>query len=272
MTEWNASEYVRQSGLQKAMADEVLGLLQLEGSERVLDVGCGDGRITAEVAARVPRGSVVGVDSSEHMIAFASSHFGSPVRPNLMFEVADARRLRFHAEFDQVISFNALHWITDQAAALRSMHSAMKPNATAQLRLVPAGERKSLERVIEETRLLPRWSGYFHNFRDPYLRLTAEEYAGLAEKIGFRVLRIHTAAKAWDFGSRSAFLAFGSVTFVEWTRLLPEAERPAFIVDVLDRYRGVAADRPGEENTFKFYQMDITLTPVGSQDTAGLNV
>jgi hypothetical protein len=53
--------------------------------------------------------------------------------------------------------------------------------------------------------------------------------------------------------------AFCSVGFVEWTRLLPEAERPAFINDVLDRYQSVAADRAGEENTFKFYQMDVTL-------------
>jgi trans-aconitate 2-methyltransferase len=51
------------------------------------------------------------------------------------------------------------------------------------------------------------------------------------------------------------------VTFIEWTRLLPEAERQAFIIDVLDRYRTVAADKPGEENTFKFYQMDIMLAP-----------
>ena len=46
-----------------------------------------------------------------------------------------------------------------------------------------------------------------------------------------------------------------------WTRLLPEAERPVFINDVLDRYQRIAADRPGEENTFKFYQMDVTLAP-----------
>jgi trans-aconitate 2-methyltransferase len=45
------------------------------------------------------------------------------------------------------------------------------------------------------------------------------------------------------------------VTFVEWTRKLPEAERPAFINDVLDRYRLVA----GDDHTFKFYQMDIRL-------------
>jgi trans-aconitate 2-methyltransferase len=64
------------------MAREVLALLDLKGSERVLDVGCGDGKITAEVATRVPRGEVLGVDASQDMITFASSHFGPAVRPN----------------------------------------------------------------------------------------------------------------------------------------------------------------------------------------------
>ena len=57
------------------MAQEVLALLDLKGSERILDVGCGEGKITAEIASRVPRGSVVGVDPSRDMIGFAKRHF-----------------------------------------------------------------------------------------------------------------------------------------------------------------------------------------------------
>ncbi len=241
------------------MAKEVLALLDLAGSERVIDVGCGQGKITAETAARVPRGTVIGVDPSEDMVAFARAHFGPSGRPNLRFEVADARSLPFHEEFDLIVSFNALHWIPDQDSALRSIHSVMKPAALAQLRLVPKGARKSLEDVIEETRRSSKWAGYFPDFNDPYLRLTPEQYGALAERNGFTVRRIHTESKAWDFKTRSAFVAFGSVTFVAWTRLLPEAERPAFIIDVLDRYRSVATDKPCEENIFKFYQMDVTL-------------
>jgi trans-aconitate 2-methyltransferase len=261
MTEWNANEYSQRSGLQKAMAEEVLALLDLEGAERVLDIGCGDGKITAEIAARVPQGEVVGVDASRDMIAFASSHFGPTVRPNLRFEVADARVLPFRNKFNRIVSFNALHWIPEQDAALRSIRSAMTSNGQALLRLVPKGERKSLENVIEETRRSARWIAYFREFHDPYLHLTPEEYATAAERNGLRVLRIHTEAKAWDFKSRSAFFDFSSVGFVEWTRRLPEIERPNFINEVLDHYQSVAADRPGEENTFKFYQMDVTLAP-----------
>jgi hypothetical protein len=61
--------------------------------------------------------------------------------------------------------------------------------------------------------------------------------------------------KAWNFGSRAGFAAFGAVTFVEWTKHLPENGRPPFVADVLDRYSKVA----GDESTFRFYQMDIRL-------------
>ena len=113
MTEWNAADYTRISALQKVMAEEALGLLDLKGAERVLDVGCGDGKITAEIAARVPQGTVVGVDPSVEMIRYAQSHWGTEQHPNLRFEAADTRHLPFHEEFDLVVSFNALHWIPE---------------------------------------------------------------------------------------------------------------------------------------------------------------
>ena len=131
MVEWNAAEYNRQASLQAALAEEQLARLTFQGSERVLDVGCGDGRITAGIADRVPDGSVVGVDPSRDMIAFASSHFATPARPNLCFEVADARALPYQAAFDRILSFNALHWVPQQSEALRAIRTALKDNGRA---------------------------------------------------------------------------------------------------------------------------------------------
>jgi trans-aconitate 2-methyltransferase len=255
MTEWNAESYRERSNLQQTMAAEVLQSLDLTTSKRVLDVGCGDGRITAEIARRLPQGYVVGVDASSNMIDLASQKKG----PNLCFEVADARSLPFNHEFDLVVSFNALHWVHEQSLALASIHNSLGPGGRARLRLVPMGARKSIETVLEETRSSPRWSEYFCEFRDPYLRLTQEEYCSLAQKSGFHVESVQTESKAWDFATRAEFLAFSSVTMVEWTKRLPELLRPPFITDVLDRYQAVAAEKPGEENTFKFYQMTIVL-------------
>jgi trans-aconitate methyltransferase len=242
------------------MAEEQLSLLDLEGSEQILDVGCGDGRITAKIAGRVPRGSVLGVDPSRDMIAFATAQSGPSDRTNLRFAVADARRLPYRNEFDLVVSFNALHWVPEQDEALRSIRATLRPAGRAMLRLVPAGERKSLEDVIEEVRASAGWADFFGGCRRPYFHPTAEEYRSLADRNGLRVDGIRIQDKAWGFGSRDAYLAFCRATLVEWTSRLPEERRDSFIVEVLDRYRAAAARGPDEADTFKFYQMDVALS------------
>jgi trans-aconitate 2-methyltransferase len=258
MTEWNASGYNRVSALQKWLADESLAAVELAGTERVLDVGCGDGKITAEIAERLPTGSVVGIDPSEQMIGFAREHFVA-AHPNLTFEVGDATRLAYRDAFELVVSFNALHWVTDQTAALRCIRDALRPGSRALLQLVSQGERTSLEDVLEETALAPRWQSRFADYRRPYLHLPPDEYRRLAEGVGLDVERVDVVLEKWDFGSREGFAEFGNVTFVEWTRRIPEADKAAFIGDVLDRYRRVGDGSAADATVFHFYQMRIAL-------------
>jgi trans-aconitate 2-methyltransferase len=258
MTEWNAKEYAERSALQKWMADESLALLDLRGTEHVLDVGCGDGKITAEIAARVPGGSVVGIDPSTAMIGFAREHFLG-AHGNLSFAVGDAIRLAYRDAFDLVVSFNALHWVRDQSAALRGIRDALRPQGLAVLRFVSLGTRTSLEDVIEQTCASPRWSTHFTGHYAPYLHLPPEEYRRLAESCGLRVDRLDVALESWDFGSRAAFAAFAQVTFVEWTRKIPAAEQAKFITDVLDRYRRLGDGSAADAAVFHFYQMKIAL-------------
>jgi SAM-dependent methyltransferase len=247
------------------MAEEQLRRLTLEGAERILDVGCGDGKITAALAARVPHGSVLGVDPSREMIAFASNHFGPPHRSNVRFEVADARRLPFRNEFDRIVSFNALHWIPEQEAALCSIRAALKPGGRAFLRLVPRGARQCLEDVVEELRQQPHWSRHFAACRRPHAHFTPTEYRELAERSGFEVVRLDVDDKAWDFQTRENFVDFARATFVEWIQHLPESDWAEFITEALDRYRLAAPTGPQEANTFKFYQMEVELTPAVRQ-------
>src|SRR5262249_59129570 len=109
------------------------------------------------------------------MSVSASSHFGPPAQANLRFEVADARRLPYRDEFDLVVSFNALHWVPEQDAALGSIRAALKPGGRALLRMVPSGRRVSLEDVIEEVRQQARWAGNFAGFRRPHAHFTPED-------------------------------------------------------------------------------------------------
>jgi trans-aconitate 2-methyltransferase len=262
VTEWDAQAYNRVSALQQWLAEKTLVGLRLDGHERVLDVGCGDGKITGEIARRLPRGSVLGVDASRTMVGFAARTFPATTYPNLAFRVADAAQLPFVDEFDLVVSFNCLHWVRDQAAALCGIRAALVASGSAHLRLVSRGARRSLEDVIEDTRRAPPWAAYFPDYQPPYLHLTPDAYRALAGSNGLRVERLDVRQEAWDFESRDAFGRFAAATFVEWTRLIPPKRHGAFINEVLDRYQQVGDGSPSQANVFTFYQMEIVLRRV----------
>ncbi len=253
MTEWNASGYEQVSALQKMLADDALASLKLAGTEQILDIGCGDGRITAEVAKRVTRGSVLGVDPSRNMIEYAQQRFKPTEYPNLKFAMGDARTLNYRAEFDLVISFNALHWVHEQETALRGIRAALKPGGRTLLRFVCQGPRKNIEAVNEETALSPRWVKFFVNRRAPFLHFTPEGYRALLPGAGLKELSMNLMDSAWDFKTRKGFTTWANVTFVPWTQYLPKEETAAFIADSLDHYARVA----GDEHTFKYYQLTV---------------
>lgn len=266
---WHGADYARHSSLQAAMADEVLAPLALHGDEQVLDLGCGDGKLSARIAALLPRGTVLAVDASADMVAFAQQQFTAGQWPNLRFEVADARALRWHERFDLIVSFNALHWVPQQAEALRGILAALKPDGLARLRLVTRSGFTSLEEVAEAVRQQANWAASFEGFVDPYLRLSAEQYQALATQLGLRVLSCQTQGKRWDFGSEAGFFGFCNAGFGAWTQALPEYRRKAFVEEVMQRYLVLIDATFGERYTFHFTQTDVLLTrmpPVHASD------
>jgi trans-aconitate 2-methyltransferase len=259
MTEWDAKAYSERNAVQKWVADQHLAGLRLDGTERVLDIGCGDGKITAEIARRLTSGSVLGIDPSIQMVAYAKAHFAGTVHPKLAFAVGDVTALPYRGEFDLVVSFNALHWVRDQAAALRGIRAALKPTGRTFLEFVPQGARKSLEDVIEETCQDERWARYFAGHTPPYVHFTPEQYRRLASDHGLRVERLDCELKTWDFGRRQGFVDWAEVTFVEWIKNVPEAERLAFIDDGLDRYGRLDDVASQDVRVFRFYQLAVVL-------------
>jgi trans-aconitate methyltransferase len=90
---WNPADYAANSVVQQTWARELIARLKLRGEERILDVGCGDGKVTAEIAQAVPRGFVLGIDASAEMIGFARKVFPTSQISNLTFQICDARKI-----------------------------------------------------------------------------------------------------------------------------------------------------------------------------------
>ena len=148
MSQWNPNDYHQHSSQQQKWARDILDKLALTGHEQILDIGCGDGKITAEVARCVPNGLAVGLDSSAEMIEFARQSFPADTLPRLRFEQGDARQLEFVEQFDGVISFACLHWILDHRPVLAGIHRALRPSGRLLLQFGGQGNAAEMVQVI----------------------------------------------------------------------------------------------------------------------------
>ncbi|MEU3009300.1 class I SAM-dependent methyltransferase [Nocardia asteroides] len=254
MADWDGAGYAHISALQRAMATAAIESVQVTGRENVLDVGCGDGYITRLIAARVPGGSVLGLDPSPRMIETARA--ADNQLTNVDFRVGDVTTMTFAGDFDLVVSFNALHWVTDQETAYRRIAAALAPAGRVLVQYVCDGERPSIEDIAMTVTGEPRWSTAFAGFARPFVHIDPEALPAIAAAADLRVTERSVTDREWDFGSREAFTRWCTVGFADWTAHLPAADIPAFVDEVVDRYEAVT-DHPG---LFRFLQLRAELT------------
>ncbi len=110
-------------------------LPHLGATTRLLDVGCGPGTITADLARRVPAGAVVGLDRVATVVEDARGAFPAAAYPTLHFEVGDVYALPFGDEsFDVVFSHQVLQHLTDPVRALAEMRRVLRPGGRLAVR------------------------------------------------------------------------------------------------------------------------------------------
>lgn len=254
VSQWDPDSYRPVNTLQQLVAERALADLVLEGDERVLDVGCGDGKVTAMIAARLTTGTVVGVDPSAKMIDAARQLLPDTSRSTFM--VGTAAALTFHPSFDVVTSFNALHWEIRWLEALQRIRSALRPNGRALLVFVCDGERPSLEDVVMQACRWSRWKAAFNDFAAPFVHVDPDAYAAAAGSVGFAVDRLVVDNLEWDFGTRAAFADWCTAGLVAWTGRLASDDRADFVDDVISAYAEVS----GSDSRFRFLQCRIRLS------------
>ena len=151
--EFNGEEYKNASTHQKEWGNKIISELQLSGNERILDLGCGDGALTAQLASRVPEGSVVGIDASQSMIDSALQH----QRPNLTFQLKDINNLDYQEEFDLIFSNAALHWVKNHQALLFHAFTSLKKGGVLRCNFAGDGNCAAFFQVVRAAMEIPQY-------------------------------------------------------------------------------------------------------------------
>jgi len=189
---WNSEHYKKYSGFQNhEWALDSLENLHFKGNETILDIGCGDGTITAKIAQKIPNGKVVGVDLSQSMIKAAKESYAQVA--NLSFELADATNFFFEQKFDYVTSFFVLHWIEDQLAVLKNIKKVIKPNGKIIIIMSEAQENSPLiMKAFEHLEREGRWKRAVKLANKRHFPQSANRFKQLLAKANFKHLTIET--------------------------------------------------------------------------------
>jgi trans-aconitate 2-methyltransferase len=221
---WNSELYDQAHSFVWKFGADLLPMLDPKPGEHIVDLGCGTGHLTAEIARAGAR--VIGIDSSAEMIEQARARY-----PTLEFRRADARSFAVDAPVDAVFSNAALHWVTDAEPAVESIARALKPGGRFVAEFGGKGNIAQLLagafQVLRRHRIEPRNPWYFPSIG---------EYAALLERHNLEV----SHAALFD---RMTALEDNEDAMRDWLRMfgtpliegVSEAERPAILGEIAEQ-------------------------------------
>jgi trans-aconitate methyltransferase len=172
---WDPQRYARNARFVSDLGVGVVDLLAPRAGERILDLGCGDGVLTAKLRDLGAR--VTGIDASEEQI-------GAAARLGLDVRVADARRLDYAAEFDAVFTNAALHWIREPDAVIAGVWRALRRGGRFVGEMGGAGNIAVIRAALEDAL---RRRGVDPQPLSPWYFPTADEYGAKLRAAGFAV-------------------------------------------------------------------------------------
>ena len=228
-TEWNANLYDAKHDFVWKYGSDVVSLLDPQAGERVLDLGCGTGHLTAKIAESGAQ--VTGVDRSAEMVAAARLAY-----PKLKFGISDATNLTFRDQFDAVFSNATLHWIHEPEVVLQGVRRALRPGGRF---VAEFGGKKNIRAMQDAFDLaLAELGAAKAGEVNPWYYPSVSEYSTRAERNGFEVRLITlfdrpTGLADGAAGMRNWILMFAA----DYLAKAGEARREQFLCRVEEMLR-----------------------------------
>lgn len=257
---WNASEYNKHSIIQSEAAIKLLNTLPLADCTNILDIGCGDGKLTALIAEKtLYRSNVTGIDKSHNMIVFATSSFASnSTYNNLQFRQQDAKDLSEKNKFDLVFSSFALQWVPNLQSCLKKIKRSLRRGGIFAA-TIPCSISLELQTAIDQITNEERWNRFFQSKFDMPNFYSAPELTKLLIESQFHVdickleTQCHHFQDALDFKnyirqwlphlqllSEVCIDDFLDAIIAAYLQLIPKSRQIQFTFDRID----IVAKRP----------------------------
>lgn len=240
---WDPEDYGRNASAQTAWAAGLFPLLALSGNDAVLDLGSGDGRMTAALADLVSGGHVVGLDASPSMAAHARREFGR-TRENVAFVLGDMQAIPFRDRFDRVYSNAALHWARDLAAVCRGLAHALRRGGRAVVQCGGEGNAAPLIAVLDDLIRSPSWAPYFPDTAFRYTFTDDATFRAHLVMAGLVPVDVRLIPMTMTMAGRDGLAGWIRTTWLRYTGSVPDERREAFVEALVSRYLTTHPPRP----------------------------
>jgi trans-aconitate 2-methyltransferase len=229
---WDGASYDRISGIQQGWGAEVLARLELTGEETVLDAGCGSGRITEMIAARVPRGRVLALDASASMVAAARERLAGQIADGRVeVREGDLLELALERPLDAILSTATFHWIADHERLFARMRAALRPGGRLAAQCGGEGNIGGLRSRAREILARAPYAEHFVGWRAPWNYAPAGRTRERLLAAGFAAAQCWLAPAPSEPEHPREFLQ--TIVLGPHVRQLPEDLRERFMDDVL---------------------------------------
>jgi trans-aconitate 2-methyltransferase len=236
---WDAALYQRNSSFQFVLGMDAIAKLDPRPGERVLDIGCGNGALTIELASRVlPGGDVVAMDISTEMLDQARTNVAARQYKNIRLVQQDVQALKDVETFDAVFSNSSIHWIHDLETLYLRIHSALKHGGRIMVQTGLDAEN-ALMAALHETIADPRFTPYFTNataFQWPWRFCTVPETEGILQAAGFSSTTVEVDHRVNIFPTKEAFVNYcRAAALVPFLPFVPDKLKATFVESFMDR-------------------------------------
>jgi len=234
---WDPTQYHKFQAERSAPFFDLLELVEVRPKLKVVDLGCGTGELTRQLADALPISNVTGIDNSPQMLDKAASHAG----PNLHFEQGDQSQLT--GEWDLIFSNAALHWTENHSELIPRLYERLTPGGQIAVQ-VPSNHNHISHQIYRETASEEMFKFILNGFQRYAPVLSIDDYARILFKSG--------AEKIVVFEKVYAHILENSDTVVEWisgTALVPYFERlgeykDEFVKAIREKMHAAMPDSP----------------------------
>jgi trans-aconitate methyltransferase len=237
-----ADGYERSSTTQRHQGIRLLDVLDVPDVGRVLDVGCGNGLVTLDLAQRFATSRVDGIDVSAEMIRLAQGHLTDDLRDRVTFEVADILVFDPAQPYDLVFSNSSMHWVLPADQAYKQLFKTLVRGGRLAVHQGGSGCYRGLWQCAVEVIESMGLGSYYANWTYPVFYPTAAEMEELLQQAGFVDVLVESVESN---GSEltTLYRDFAYAGLLPFLRRLPEAKQEAFRSEFLHHADRTAPDR-----------------------------